>query len=130
MWGQLVERVMPLAKDPNLLRRVVAAIHRLGVVREDTAIKATYLTVTSRLLRRAGHLSAAPRNSGRRQDYLSTSPRSPSAESVIRISGSSPKVLAYFGDDDPDFLAFKVVYIPKATALLVKGGEENELARC
>jgi hypothetical protein len=47
---QRAKRVAPFAKDPKLFTRVVAIAHRLGVVREDVAIKATYLTVTSRLL--------------------------------------------------------------------------------
>ena len=64
---QLAERVAPLARDPNLLSRVVAAVHRLGVVREDVAIKATYLTVTSRLLRQGSSAccGAGPRRPAR-----------------------------------------------------------------
>ena len=38
-------------------------------------------------------------------------------------------MLAYFGGDDPDFLAFKVVYIPEASSLLAQDGKEHEMAR-
>jgi hypothetical protein len=127
---QLAARVAPIAKDPNLFSRVVAAVHRLGVVGEDVAIKATYLTVTSRLLRRRvisllrRGTAAAGKNYLIEQVILLLP-----AESVITISGSSPKVLAYFGGDDPDFLAFKVVYIPEAASLLAQDGNEHEMAR-
>ena len=125
---QLAERVAPLARDPNLLSRVVASVHRLGVVREDTAIKAVYLTATSRLLQRVISLlrrgTAASGKNHLIELVLALFP----PESVIRISASSPKVLAYFGGDDPDFLAHKVVYIPEASSLLAKDGKEHEMA--
>ena len=126
---QLAERVAPLARDPNLLSRMVASVHRLGVVREDTAIKAVYLTATSRLLRRRviSLLRRGTAASGKNhliELVLGLFP----PESVIRISASSPKVLAYFGGDDADFLAHKVVYIPEASSLLAKDGKEHEMA--
>jgi hypothetical protein len=125
---QLAERVAPLARDPNLLSRVIASVHRLGVVREDTAIKAVYLTATSRLLQRVISLlrrgTAASGKNHLIELVLVLFP----PESVIRISASSPKVLAYFGGDDPDFLAHKVVYIPEASSLLAKDGKEHEMA--
>jgi hypothetical protein len=48
---RLASRVASLAADPCLLDRVCDAVHRLGVVGEKTAIKACYLTATSRLHR-------------------------------------------------------------------------------
>ena len=126
---QLAERVAPLAKDPNLLARVVAAVHRLGVVREDVAIKATYLTVTSRLLHhrvisllRRG-TAAAGKNYLIEQVLALVPP-----ESIIHISASSAKVLPYRGGDDPNTLAHMVIYIPEASSLLARDGKEHEMA--
>lgn len=126
---QLAERVAPLAKDPNLLARVVAAVHRLGVVREDVAIKATYLTVTSRLLHhrvisllRRG-TAAAGKNYLIEQVLALVPP-----ENIIHISASSAKVLPYRGGDDPNTLAHMVIYIPEASSLLARDGKEHEMA--
>jgi hypothetical protein len=126
--AQLAERVAPLAKDPNLLARVVAAVHRLGMVGEDIGIKATYLTATSRLLRRRvisllrRGTAAAGKNYLFEQIMLLFPP-----ESVIVISGSSAKVLPYH-EGDRDSLAHKLIIIPEASSLLAQDGKEHEMA--
>jgi hypothetical protein len=128
---QLEQRVASVANDPEVLSRVVASVHRLGVVREDTAIRAVYLTIVSRLLRRRviSTLRRGTAASGKNhliEQVLALFPPG----SVIRISGSSAKVLPYSGGDDPDALAHKAVYFPEAAAVLARreGGQEHEMA--
>ena len=47
---------------------------------------------------------------------------------VVQVSGSSPKVLAYYGGEDPDALKHKIIYIPEAQIIAAKHEVENEFA--
>jgi hypothetical protein len=127
--AQLTERVAPLAKDPNLLGRVLAMVHRIGVVGEDIGIKATYLTATSRLLRQRviSLLRRGTAAAGKNYLFEQTILLLPK-DSVITISGSSAKVLPYHGGGDPDSLAHKLIIIPEASSLLAQDGKEHEMA--
>jgi hypothetical protein len=126
---QRKERVAPIAEDPKLLARVVGAAHKLGVVREDVAIAATYLTITSRLLRRQviSLLRRGTAAAGKNyvfEQVLLLLPRG----CIIQVSASSAKVLPYTGGEDPDALSHMVIYVPEASSLLAKDGKEHEMA--
>ena len=42
--------IRPLAADPNLMKKLIAYAHGQGVVGEDAAVVATFLTAVSRTL--------------------------------------------------------------------------------
>jgi hypothetical protein len=118
-----------LAKDPKLLDRILDAVARAGVVGERRAIMAVYLTATSRLNRRrcVSLLRRGAPSSGKNAVVDATLRLLP-YESVITVSGGSPKSLIYNGGaDDADCLKHRLVYLPEAAATLaVKNGVEGE----
>ena len=118
-----------IAESKTLLADMEAAAHKLGVVNEGAGIRAAYLTATSRLLLddavRLLRLGAPA--SGKNhpvEKVLMLIPQS----AVVHVSGSSPKVLAYYGGDDPDALQHKIIYIPEAQIIAAKHEVENEFA--
>jgi hypothetical protein len=115
-----------IAESPVLLKGMEAVAHQAGVVGEDAAIRALYLTYTSRFLdgEAARVLRLGASASGKNlvvEKTLQFIPR----HAVVQISGSSPKSLPYYGGDDPDALKHKVVYIPEAVILAKKSGEAD-----
>jgi hypothetical protein len=127
---RLAPLVEHLAKDPALLDRAVEAVVAAGVVGERRATLAVYLTATSRLNRRRclSLLRRGASASGKNVVVDATLRLLP-PESVLIVSGGSPKSLVYSGGgaDDADCLKHKVVYLPEAAATLaVKNGVEGE----
>ena len=92
-------------------------------------IKAVYLTFTSRLLKRRviSLIRRGTASSGKNhliEQVLALFPPG----SIIRMTGSSAKVMPYWGGDDPDFLKHKALYVPEASSLLARDGKETEQA--
>jgi hypothetical protein len=125
---RLEPTVLPLAKDPKLIERVIATVAASGVVREERAIVAVFLSAVSRLHRRKclSLLRRGAPASGKNfliEAVLNLLPK----DSMIHVSSASAKALPYFGGADAeDAVAHKIVYIPEASSLLVKQGVESE----
>src|SRR4029077_18661361 len=132
----LATLVRPLAADPNLMKKLIAYAHGQGVVGEDAAVVATFLTAVSRTLAgRAGCMvrTGAP-SSGKNfvvETILATldppGPDVPTACSpLMRFSSSSPLALVYNGGvDNEGSLKGRVVYVPEASSLLDASGQER-----
>ena len=120
-----------IANSSILLDGMEAVAHEAGVVNEGAAIRALYLTYNSRFLDgesvrllRTGE-SAAGKNAVVEKTLIFIP-----ENDVVQISGSSPKALIFHGgDDNPDALKHKIVYLPEAVILAKKPGEaDNEYA--
>jgi putative DNA primase/helicase len=119
-----------IAESPKLLAGMEAMAHELGVVNEGANARALYLVSSSRLLadEAARLLRRGAPASGKNAVVEKVLKFIPS-DAVIHISGSSPKMLPYYGGDDPDALKHKIVYIPEAVILAKKPGDsDNEFA--
>jgi hypothetical protein len=117
-----------LAESPTLLNQMVATAQKLGLVNEGAGARGVYLACTSRLLANNAVrlLRLGSTASGKNYPVEVVLLLIP-ADAVVQISGSSPKVLPYFGGEDPDALKHKVIYIPEAVILDNKQhGVENE----
>ncbi len=118
----------PLAKDPNLMMRMNDVVHRLGVVGEDRAILAVYLTASSRLNRRKA-MSLLRRGSAAsgKSFVVATVLKLIPPDQIITASGGSPKSLPYYGGaENDDSLAHKIIYIPEAAIIADHKGVEGE----
>jgi hypothetical protein len=132
----LATLVRPLAADPGLMKNLIAYANDQGVVGEDAAVVATFLTAVSRTLAgRAGCMvrTGAP-SSGKNfvvEAILATLDHvrsdDPTASGpLIRLSSSSPLALVYSGGaDDEDSLKGRLVYVPEASSLLDASGQER-----
>jgi hypothetical protein len=123
---RLEESARPIAKDLKLLEKMAGIAGRLGVVGERSEIKATYIAISSRLLRdeaiclvRLGAPSVG--KNFLVSKVLSLIPRN----SVIQMSSGSPLSLVYYGGNDEDALAHKALYIPEAAIIAERAGEEK-----
>ena len=125
-----------LASDANLLGRLIGYAHDQGVVGEEAAIVATFLTAVSRTLEeKAGCMvrtgaAAAGKNFVIETILATLEPndrRDPAACSqLIRLSSSSPLALIYSGGaDNEDSLRGHLVYVPEASSLLDTSGQER-----
>jgi hypothetical protein len=105
--------------------KIVAA---LGVVREESAILAAYLTMVSRLTRRRciSLLRRGAPASGKNfliEQVLNLMPE----ESVVCFNSSSPQSLIYHGQQNPNSLKHKIVWLPEASSTIAeKKGVESE----
>ena len=126
--ARLAPLVIGIAKDPNLLERMVKTVAAFGVVREKSGILATYLTATSRLLRRRclSLLRKGAPASGKNYLIDHTLLLMP-LESVVVFNSASPQALIYHGDQNPNSLKHMVVYLPEASlTLAVRHGVESD----
>jgi hypothetical protein len=130
LWEQMVERIAPLARDPNILGRGVAVVHRIGAVREDIAIEATFVTTISRFLRKVISLLRRGTAASGKNYIFELVLRLVPLEDIIQISASSAKVLPYTDPDNPDAFKHKLLYFPEAAGVLARkaGGQEHEMA--
>ena len=118
-----------LARAPNLMNRMEATAHRLGVVGERQAIRAVYLAMTSRLLKdNAISLLRRGAPAGGKNFLIAVVSRFMPKDSVISISSASPMALIYHGDDEAA-LAHKIIIIAEAASIAQKAnGDENVMA--
>jgi hypothetical protein len=126
---RLRQNCQDLARAPNLMNRMEATAHRLGVVGERQAIRGIYLAMTSRLLKDSA-ISVLRRGApaGGKNFLIGTLCRLVPEESVIAISSASPMALIYHGDDE-DALAHKIIVVAEAAAIAQKiNGDENVMA--
>ncbi len=126
--AELWPKIKKLATDPRIIERLVEFVGARGVVGENPARIAIFLTVTSRLHKRKAIslLRRGAASSGK--NYLVEAIiQMVSPESLIVTSGGSPKSLPYRGGkDDTNALKHKVIYIPEAAAIASKHGVEND----
>jgi hypothetical protein len=126
---QLRQRCRDLALAPNLMNRMEAFVHRLGVVGERQTIRAIYLAMTSRMLK-DNAISVLRRGapSSGKNFLIGVLCRLMPKESVIAVSSASPMALIYHGDDE-NALAHKIVVVAEAAAIAQKtNGDENVMA--
>jgi hypothetical protein len=119
-----------MAERPDLLAGMETVVHELGVVNEGKSVRAIYLVCVSRFLDGEGArlLGLGAFASGKNypvEQVLKLVPE----YAVVQISGSSAKVLPYYGGDDADSLKGKILFVPEAVMLAKKPGEaSNEFA--
>jgi hypothetical protein len=126
---RLRQNCQELARAPNLMNRMEAIAHRLGVVGERQAIRSIYLAMTSRMLK-DNAISVLRRGApaGGKNFLIVTLCRLVPNESVIAISSASPMALIYHGDDE-NALAHKIIVVAEAAAIAQKtNGDENVMA--
>jgi hypothetical protein len=126
---RLWQSCQDLARSPNLMNRMEAIAHRLGVVGERMAICGTYLAMTSRLLRdNAISLLRRGAPAGGKNHLLGVLSRLMPKDSVISISSASPMALIYHGEDE-DALAHKIIVVAEVAAILqTNNGDEHPMA--
>jgi hypothetical protein len=104
------------ATESNLLSRVVAVTHQLGVIGEDRLVKLVYLAITSRLLTEPvsvvvkGASSAGKSFTTRRVVQLFPK------EAVHELTAASERVLAY-GDDKANSLKHRTLVFYEAAGI-------------
>ena len=126
---RLWQSCQDLARAPNLMNRMEAIAHGLGVVGERTAICGTYLAMTSRLLR-DNSISLLRRGApaGGKNFLIGCLSRLMPKDSVISISSASPMALIYHGEDE-DALAHKIIVVAEVAAILqTNNGDEHPMA--
>jgi hypothetical protein len=113
-----------IAESPNLLAGMEVLAHELGVVGEGAGVRAIYLTASSGLLVGEAIRLLRTGASASGKNYLVEKVlRFIPKHAVIRISGASPKAIAYHGGDDPAALQYRVLYVPEARILNQKPGD-------
>jgi hypothetical protein len=118
-----------IAEYPNLLAGMTATIQSFGVVGEGPSIRGAYLACSSRFLRRrAISLLRRGAPSGGKNYLLEMIFLIIPDEDIVRISGSSPLALIYYGDEDEDAFKYKIIYVPEAAIMAEKQGVESPLA--
>jgi hypothetical protein len=121
-----------IAEHPDLLEAMEEIAHQLlGVVNEGAAVRAVYLTCMSRhLVGEAIRFLRTGASASGKNYPVEKVLQFISRGDVIHISGASAKAIAYFGgQDDPDALKHKVLYIPEADILARKKDDSsNEVA--
>ena len=126
---RLRQSCQDLARAPNLMNRMEAVAHGLGVVGERTAICGTYLAMTSRLLR-DNSISLLRRGApaGGKNFLIACLSRLMPKDSIISISSASPMALIYHGEDE-DALAHKIIVVAEVAAILqTNNGDEHPMA--
>ena len=113
-------KAKPLTMQPDIVANAIETAHLAGVVGEDQAIGAHYLTMTSRVLDESRVLSTlGTGQSSLGKSYVAekveiTMP----PECVIPITSGSPKSLVYMVADDPEALKHKIVVVHEAAGFI------------
>jgi hypothetical protein len=118
-----------IATAPNLLNRMALLSRQVGVIGEVSAIKGSYIVVTSRLMR-SDAISLLRRGapSGGKNFLFAHVTELIPEESLIAVTGASATALVYFGGDE-DSLKHKVILIAEAAAIAASSnGDEHPAA--
>ena len=118
-----------IATAPNVLNRMALLSRQVGVIGEVSAIKGSYIVVTSRLMR-ADAISLLRRGapSGGKNFLFAHVTALIPEESLITVTRASGTALVYFGDDE-DSLKHKVILIAEAAAIAAgSNGDEHPAA--
>jgi hypothetical protein len=118
-----------IATAPNLLNRMALLSRQVGVIGEVSAIKGSYIAVTSRLMRSSAIsiLRRGAPSGGKNFLFAHVTALIPK-ESLITVTGASGTALVYFGDDE-DSLKHKVILVAEAAAIAAgSNGDEHPAA--
>ncbi len=117
-----------IANDPNLLRRLTKTARKAGVIGEDASFRGAYLAASSRFNRgRAICLLRRGAPAGGKNFITDKALRFIPEEEVVRVSSGSPLSLVYYGGEDENALAHKIVYVAEAAILAERNGVESVL---
>jgi hypothetical protein len=119
-----------IAESKVLLGAMAAVAATHGVVNEDANVRAIYLVSSSRLLAdEAARLLRRGAPASGKNTVVEKVLKFIPPYAVVHVSGSSPKMLPYYGGGDPDALKHKIIYIPEAVILAKRPGDnDNEFA--
>jgi hypothetical protein len=126
---RLRQACQDIAHAPNLLNRMALLARQVGVIGEVSAIKGSYIVVTSRLMP-SDAISLLRRGapSGGKNFLLNHVTALIPEESLITVTGASATALVYFGDDE-DSLKHKVILVSEAAAIAASSnGDEHPAA--
>jgi hypothetical protein len=113
---RLLPAVQPLLDRPNILDDVVKAAHARGLVGAEPAIKAHYLTYTSRLAAKPVSMNGYGAPAGGKSYLVEEILFSFFPDGAyVTVNASSPKLFAYI---PPDSLKQRILYIGEAIWLL------------
>jgi hypothetical protein len=113
-------KAKPLTMQPDILADAIETAHLAGVVGEDQAIGAHYLTMTSRVLdesRVLSTLGTGTSSTGKSHTVEKVEIMMP-PECVVPITSGSPKSLIYMVADDPEALKHKIVVVHEAAGFI------------
>lgn len=126
---RLFENCREIALAPNLMNEMARFARRIGVIGEVSAVKGSYIAVTSRLMRSdaISILRRGAPSGGKNFLFAHVTALIPE-ESLITVTGASGTALVYFGDDE-DSLKHKVILIAEAAAIAASSdGDEHPAA--
>jgi hypothetical protein len=118
-----------IALAPNLLNQMARLSRQVGVIGEVSAIKGSYIAVTSRLMgsNAISVLRRGAPSGGKNFLFAHVTALIPE-ESLITVTGASATALVYFGDDE-NSLKHKVILVPEAASIAPsKNGDEHPSA--
>jgi DNA primase/DNA-binding transcriptional ArsR family regulator len=111
---------LELLQSPQLLERVVADAHRLGVVGEDNALKVGWLVLCSRLMDEPLFMTVKGESSAGKSYTLGTIIKFAPEDEVRDLSRMTPQALFYV---EPGWAEHKLLFVRERA-----GGEEADYA--
>jgi hypothetical protein len=126
---RLRQSCLEIATAPNLLNRMALLSRQAGVIGEVSAIKGSYIAVTSRLMRSdaISILRRGAPSGGKNFLFTHITALIPEG-SLITVTGASGTALVYFGDNE-DSLKHKVILVAEAAAIAASSnGDEHPAA--
>jgi hypothetical protein len=127
---QLLKSCSAIAESLDLLKGMTAVAHEIGVVHEDSNVRAIYLTFSSRLLTNSIRILRTGASSGGKNFPIEKMLKFFPEASVLQFSGGSPLSLVYHeGEDNTDALKHKAIYVQEASILNGKAGETDPFSK-
>ena len=125
---RLEQSCREIANDRNLLGRLTKIARKVGVIGEDASFRGAYLAATSRFNRRkAICLLRRGAPAGGKNFITDKALRFVPEQEVVRVSSGSPLSLVYYGGEEENALAHKIVYVAEAAILAARTGVESVL---